>query len=254
MLYLNSKVKLRKTTIKNAYDQLTIRYKRCIPDLFKYNAFVVISDGVNNKYGSFFADYEYFYSWRIINRDDIELDGIDTLYTMVEGLFRKDRLLDVLHNFIYVPDKSSKELKIVCRYPQYFATKALYENIKHELKPVGSGKGGTYFGATGCGKSMTMLFLTRFLMKDTSLSSPTIVLITDRTDLDDQLTELFIDAKEYIGDNIIKSVESRENLKQELGKRESGGVFLTTIQKFSENTDLLSTRNNIICISDEKSD
>ena len=98
---------------------------------------------------------------------------------------------------------------------------------------------------------MTMLFLSRFLMKDKSLSSPTIVLIMDRTDLDDQLTKLFIDAKAYIGDNTIKSVESREHLKQELGNRESGGVFLTTIQKFSENTDLLSTRTNIICISDE---
>ena len=239
------------TTIKNAYDQLTIRYRRCIPDIFKYNAFIVISDGVNNKYGSFFADYEYFYSWRIVEKDDIELDGIDSLYTMINGLFRKDRLLDVLHNFIYIPDKSSKELKVVCRYPQYFATKALYENVKKELKPLGSGKGGTYFGATGCGKSMTMLFLSRFLMKDKSLSSPTIVLITDRTDLDDQLTKLFIDAKAYIGDNTIKSVESREHLKQELGNRESGGVFLTTIQKFSENTDLLSTRTNIICISDE---
>ena len=239
------------TTIKNAYDQLTIRYRRSIPDLFKYNAFVVISDGVNNKYGSFFADYEYFYSWRVVEKDDVELDGIDSLYTMVEGLFRKDRLIDVLHNFIYIPDKSTKELKVVCRYPQYFATKALFENIKKELKPLGSGKGGTYFGATGCGKSMTMLFLTRFLMKDKSLSSPTIVLITDRTDLDDQLTKLFIDAKAYIGDNTIKSVESREHLKQELGNRESGGVFLTTIQKFSENTDLLSTRTNIICISDE---
>lgn len=239
------------TTIKNAYDQLTIRYRRCIPDLFKYNAFVVISDGVNNKYGSFFAKYEYFYSWRVVEKEDIELDGIDSLYTLVEGLFRKDRLLDVLHNFIYIPDKSSKELKIVCRYPQYFATKALFENIKKELKPLGSGKGGTYFGATGCGKSITMLFLSRFLMKDKTLSSPTIVLITDRTDLDDQLTELFIDAKTYIGDNTIKSVESRDNLKTELGKRESGGVFLTTIQKFSENTDLLSTRANIFCISDE---
>ena len=239
------------TTIKNAYDQLTIRYKRSIPDLFKYNAFIVISDGVNNKYGSFFADYEYFYSWRIIEKDDEELDGIDSLYTMINGLFRKDRILDVIHNFIYIPDKSSNELKIVCRYPQYFATKALFENVKKELKPLGSGKGGTYFGATGCGKSMTMLFLTRLLMKDIDLSSPTVVLITDRTDLDDQLTKLFINAKSFIGDNSIISVESREHLKNELGKRESGGVFLTTIQKFSENTDLLSLRNNIICISDE---
>ena len=146
-------------TIRDAYDQLTNRYRRSIPELFKYNAFIVISDGANTKYGSFFADYEYFYSWRIVEKDDVEIDGIDSLYTLINGLFRKDRLIDVIKNFIYIPDKSSKELKIVCRYPQYFATKALYENIRKELKPVGSGKGGTYFGATGCGKSMTMLFL-----------------------------------------------------------------------------------------------
>lgn len=239
------------TTIKNAYDQLTIRYKRSIPNLFKYNAFIVISDGVNNKYGSYFADYEYFYSWRVIEENDTELNGIDSLYTIIEGLFRKERLLDVLANFIYIPDKATKDIKIVCRYPQYFATKALFNNIKTHLKPNGDGKGGTYFGATGCGKSMTMLFLTRFLMRDPNLSSPTIVLITDRTDLDDQLSKLFINAKSYIGDNYIKSVESRENLRTELVNRQSGGVFLTTIQKFSEDTKILSGRTNIICISDE---
>lgn len=238
-------------TIKDAYDQLTNRYRRSIPNLFKYNAFIVISDGANTKYGSYFSDYEYFYSWRIVEKDDVEIDGIDSLYTLVNGLFRKDRLIDVIKNFIFIPDKSSKELKIVCRYPQYFATKALFENIKNELKPVGSGKGGTYFGATGCGKSLTMLFLSRFLMKDVDLASPTIVLITDRIDLDKQLCGLFLDAKTFIGDNYIKKIESRELLKEELGARTSGGVFLTTIQKFSENTNLLSERSNIICISDE---
>ena len=238
-------------TIKDAYDQLTNRYRRSIPELFKYNAYIVISDGANTKYGSFFADYEYFYSWRIVEKDDVEIDGIDSLYTLVNGLFRKDRLIDIIKNFIYIPDKSSKELKIVCRYPQYFATKALYENIRKELKPVGSGKGGTYFGATGCGKSMTMLFLSRLIMKDVELSSPTIVLITDRIDLDKQLCGLFLDAKIFIGDKYIKKIESRELLKEELCGRNSGGVFLTTIQKFTEDTNLLSERSNIICISDE---
>ena len=225
-------------TIKDAYDQLTNRYRRSIPNLFKYKAFIVISDGANTKYGSNFSDYEYFYSWRIGEKDDVEIDGIDSLYTLVNGLFRKDRLIDVIKNFIFIPDKSSKELKIVCRYPQYFATKALFENIKNELKPIGSGKGGTYFGATGCGKSLTMLFLSRILMKDVDLASPTIVLITDRIDLDKQLCGLFLDAKTFIGDNYIKKIESRELLKEELGARTSGGVFLTTIQKFSENTNL----------------
>ena len=238
-------------TIKDAYDQLTNRYRRSIPDLFKYNTFVVISDGANTKYGSFFAEYEYFYSWRVVERDDPEIDGINSLYTLVNGMFRKDRFVDIIQNFVFVPDKSTKEKKMVCRYPQYFATKALYENIKRELKPAGSGKGGTYFGATGCGKSLTMLFLSRLIMKDSEMSSPTIVLITDRIDLDKQLTGLFVDAKVFIGDKYIKKIESRELLGEELRGRESGGVFLTTIQKFTEDTKLLSDRTNIICISDE---
>lgn len=239
------------TTIKNAYDQLTITYKRAIPTLFKYNAFVVISDGVNNKYGSFFADYEYFYSWRVEGDVLEEQDGINSLFTLIRGLFNKETLVDVIHDFIYFPDTSDDNRKIICRYPQYYGAKKLYENIKHELKPNGSGKGGTYFGATGCGKSQTMLYLTRLLIKDTSLSSPTIVLITDRNDLDNQLSQLFINSKEFLRDKNVNNIANRDNLKKELANRTSGGVYLTTIQKFSEDTNLLSSRNNIICISDE---
>ena len=195
-------------TIMNAYTQLTVRYRRDIPELFRYNAFVVISDGVNNKYGALFADYDFFYAWRKIERTDKPGDGIDTLHTMMQGLFRKERLLSVIKDFVFFPDNSKNELKIVCRYPQFFATHRLYENIlEHShINVLGDGKGGTYFGATGCGKSLTMLFLTRM---------------------------------------------TRRELGELLRGRKSGGVFLTTIQKFSEDTDLLSERANIICISDE---
>ena len=123
--------------------------------------------------------------------------------------------------------------------------------LKLAQKPKGDGKGGTYFGATGCGKSFTMLYLTRLLMKSEHFESPTIVLITDRIDLDDQLSEQFTNAKRFIGDNTVVSVESRAELRNLIRGRQSGGVFLTTIHKFTEDTELLSDRNNVICISDE---
>ena len=251
-------------TMFDAYTQLTTRYKRDIPELFKYNALCVISDGVNSKMGSFFAPYEFYYSWRKVTGDEkLEKDGIHSLLTMMSGLFDKARLLDVIRNFIYVPDKSSFDAKIVCRYPQYYAATKLYDNIKQHMKQLDShgnliddnglrdGKGGTYFGATGCGKSFTMLFLARLLMKDAALGSPTIILITDRTDLDDQLSKTFTNAKTYIGDENIISVESRAELREELKGRKSGGVFLTTIHKFTEDLALLTERTNVICISDE---
>jgi len=239
-------------TIHDAYVQLTTRYQRDIPELFKYNAFCVISDGVNNKAGSFFAPYEFYYAWRKTDGSDlVEKDGINSLYTMIQGLFHQARLLDVIRNFIYLPDTSRKEEKILCRYPQYYAATKLYRNILQHRKPEGDGKGGTYFGATGCGKSFTMLFLARLLMKSVDLSSPTLVVITDRTDLDDQLSGLFTNGKGYIGDESIISVESRQELRELLKGRNSGGVFLTTIHKFNEDTELLTDRANVVCISDE---
>src|SRR5690554_3719841 len=239
------------TTIHNAYEQLTIRYRRDIPQLFVCNAFCVISDGVNNKAGSFFAPYEFYYAWRRVAGLAKEVDGIDSMFTLIQGMLNKTRLRDIIRNFIYLPDTSKKEEKIVCRYPQYYAARALYDNIKKAQKPNGDGKGGTYFGATGSGKSFTMLFLTRLLMKSVYFGNPTIVLITDRTDLDDQLSAQFTNAKNYIGDNGIVSVESRKQLREKLQGCESGGVFLTTIHKFTEDLALLTERANVICISDE---
>lgn len=238
-------------TIFNAYEQLTVRYTRDVPDLFKYNAFVVISDGVNNKYGSLFADYDYFYAWRKVDDGVDEVDGINSVYSLVKGLFRRDRLLAVIKDFIFFPDQTTKDVKVVCRYPQFFAASKLLANIKLHQKPEGDGKGGTYFGATGCGKSFTMLFLTRMLMRSEYFKSPTVILITDRTDLDTQLSSTFCNAKKFIGDNTVESIESREMLRQKLQGRASGGVYLTTIQKFTEDIQLLSDRSNIICISDE---
>ena len=239
------------TTIFDAYKQLTIRYQRDIPELFKYNAFCVISDGVNTKAGSFFAKYDFFYAWCKTEGMPNEVDGIDAMFTMIQGMFNRERFRNIIQNFIFLPDSSKKNEKIVCRYPQYYATIKLFENIKIHQKPEGDGKGGIYFGATGSGKSYTMLYLSRLLMKSIYFGNPTIVLITDRTDLDDQLSGQFANAKHFIGDNNIKSVESRADLRELLQGRNSGGVFLTTIHKFTEDTQLLTDRSNVICISDE---
>lgn len=239
-------------TVFDAYKQLTVRYARDIPELMKFNALCVLSDGVNSKMGSLFAPYEFFYTWRKVSGNEpVAAEGIGSLHSMIEGLFHRDRLRQVLRHFIHFPDVSRREEKIVCRYPQFYAAGKLYQHILAHRKPEGDGKGGTYFGATGCGKSYTMLFLARLLMKSARFASPTIVLITDRTDLDDQLSRLFTNAKQYIGDQNIISVESRAELRELLKDRTSGGVFLTTIHKFTEDTQLLSRRSNIICISDE---
>lgn len=239
-------------TIHDAWVQLTTRYVRDIPELMKYNALCVISDGVNSRMGSLFAPYEFYYTWRkVTGSESIEQDGINALHTMIEGLFHPDRLRNVIRHYIYFPDVSRKQEKIVCRYPQFYAANKLYDSILLHRKPLGDGKGGTYFGATGCGKSFTMLFLTRLLMKSVEFESPTIVLITDRTDLDDQLAGQFTNAKGYIGDQTVVSVESRAQLRELLEGRNSGGVFLTTIHKFTEDTELLTERTNLIVISDE---
>jgi type I restriction enzyme R subunit len=239
-------------TLHEAFEQLTVRYRRDIPQLFVFNTLCVISDGVNNKMGNLFAPYQFFYSWgKITGNELIAKDGINSLHTMLQGLFDKARLRDVIRNFIFFPDTGKKEIKIAPRYPQYYAARKLFENIKLHQKPLGDGKGGTYFGATGCGKSFTMQFLTRLLMKSVEFKSPTIVLITDRTDLDDQLSQQFGNAKNYIGDQNIEKVQSRTQLRELLKGRNSGGVFLTTIHKFTEDTELLTDRCNVICISDE---
>lgn len=239
-------------TIHDAFKQLTVRYRRDIPELMKYNVFCVISDGVNNKSGTIFSPYEFYYGWNKITGDEKKaLSGIETATSIVHGMLNQNRLVDIIHNFVLFPDNSKNELKILTRYPQYYASNKLYQNILKHRKPEGDGKGGTYFGATGCGKSYTMLYLSRLLMRSTEFSSPTIIIISDRTDLDDQLSKDFTNAKKFIGDENIINIDSRADLRARLRGLESGGVYLTTVQKFAEDDEILSDRTNIICISDE---
>lgn len=237
--------------LHDAYEQLHIRYFRDIENLMRFSFVSVISDGVNTKCGSLFADYKHYFPWKSTDGKTYSDDGIPSLITMIQGLFDHETLLNMIRHYVYFPDTSKNDLMVLPKYSQYYASELLFENIKEHMRPKGDGKGGTYFGATGCGKSYTMLFLSRRLITSSDLETPTIILLTDRTDLDDQLSETFEASKEYLVDKNTMNVPTREVLNQKVKGVTSGGVFLMTVQKFDENVKLLSDRNNIICISDE---
>ena len=240
-------------TIHDAWEQINVRYARDIPKLLKFNFLSVITDGANTKMGTVFTPYEYYYSWNKVNDDEKAKDGIGSLFTMIRGAFAKDRLIKILSDYVFYPDDGKEDLAVICRYPQFFAAEKMLKNIEAHKKPNGDGKGGTYFGATGCGKTYTMLFLSRLLAvrEGEKFHSPTIVVLVDREDLDDQTSELFVTAKKYLREDDVRSIESRADLVETLRNRPSGGIYVISIQKFCEETGLLSDRDNIICFSDE---
>lgn len=243
-------------TMAKAHDQIHIRYRRDIPHLIRYTALSVISDMSNTRLGTTYTSYEHYYAWKKVNNsDDTAKAGLPELQTLIEGAFTPKRYLQLLRDFVYFPDlKRGKEEEIVCRYPQFFATHALFKHIlKHQRGKGGDGKGGTYFGATGCGKTYTMVFLARHLVLrgKEELGSPTIVILVDREDLQTQTGKLFVNSSDFLSNGEVRVIDSREDLAKELSSRGSGGVFICTIQKFYESTGLLSERSNIICFSDE---
>jgi len=238
-------------SIADAYDQTHIRYSQDIPSLMKYDFINVISDGANTRYGSLFSDYEFYFKWSSTDGNDYNnADGIDSIHMLINGLFNHRTILNILSNYIYIPDNSDSNLIILPKYYQYYGAEKMYASILKEYE-AGSSKGGTYWGATGCGKSYTMLFLSKRLTTSVELHKPTIILLTDRNDLDEQLSDDFENAKEYLIDENSLSIKNRKMLCEKLANVESGGIYLMTIQKFSEDISLLSNRKNIICISDE---
>ena len=246
-------------TVKDAWEQINIRYWRDIPHLLHYCPLACISDGVFTKLGTVLTPLEHFYSWRRVENDDkLSTLPFDQLMTMVKGVYRPDRFLEIFRDYIYFQDEvyDSEEKEIVCRYPQFFATRLLRESVIQSVKTK-SGKGGTYFGATGCGKTYTMAFLARQLsLRCTAeIGSPTILMIVDRDDLQKQGAKLFTKSAEFLNLGEVEVVPSRKILRQELELRESGGFFICTIQKFCDRKDdpigLINSRSNIICFSDE---
>lgn len=248
-----------KATIKDAWEQINIRYWRDIPHLLHYCPLACISDGVKTRLGTVRTPYEHFYAWRRVNDGDkVSLMPFDEVQTMVKGVYSPKRFLEIFRDYIYFQDEkfNFEEREIVCRYPQFFATRLLRESIIQSVEAK-SGKGGTYFGATGCGKTFTMAFLARQLaMRCTAeIGSPTILMIVDRDDLQKQGTKLFTKSEEFLNLGQVSVVPSRKILRDELSVRDSGGFFICTIQKFCDRKDdpigLINSRNNIICFSDE---
>lgn len=248
-------------TIYDAYEQITIRYWRDIPHLLHYCPLACISDGVKTRLGTVRTPYEHFYAWRRVNNEDkVSTLPFEEMQTMIKGVYSPARFLEIFRDYIYFQDSEydSEEREIVCRYPQFFAARLLKQSI---IKSVieKSGKGGTYFGATGCGKTYTMAFLARQLaLRCTDIpqiGSPTIVMIVDRDDLQKQGAKLFTKSKEFLNLGEVCIVPDRKQLRQELGARESGGFYICTIQKFCDRKDdkigVINKRANIICFSDE---
>jgi type I restriction enzyme R subunit len=242
-------------TLADAYDQIHIRYKRDIPHLLRYAPLSCISDATvnNTKLGTTYTPYNHYYAWKKVNNEDESAKrGVDQVKTIVAGIYEPNRFLEIIRDYVYFPDKKhDKEEEIVCRYPQFFATRMLRESVI-KAHAAHSSKGGTYFGATGCGKTYTMMFLARQLsLRCKELGSPTVVMIVDRDDLQTQAGKLFLRSEEFLSLGAAKIIADREDLKTELSIRESGGFFICTIQKFCEQIGELNTRKNIICFSDE---
>lgn len=248
-------------TIYDAYEQVTIRYWRDIPHLLHYCPLACISDGVKTRLGTVRTPYEHFYAWRRVNDGDkVSTLPFEETQTMIKGVYAPERFLEIFRDYIYFQDSEydSDEREIVCRYPQFFATRLLKQSIVKSVVEK-SGKGGTYFGATGCGKTYTMAFLARQLaLRCTDIpeiGSPTIVMIVDREELQEQGAKLFTKSKEFLNLGEVSVVPNRKKLRQELGARESGGFYICTIQKFCDREDdkigLINDRSNIICFSDE---
>ncbi len=248
-------------TIYDAWEQINIRYWRDIPHLLHYCPLACISDGVKTRLGTVRTPYEHFYAWRRVNDGDkVSTLPFEETQTMIKGVYSPERFLEIFRDYIYFQDSKydCNEYEIVCRYPQFFAARLLKQSI---IKSVieKSGKGGTYFGATGCGKTYTMVFLARQLaLRCTdvpAIGSPTIVMIVDREELQKQGAKLFTKSKEFLNLGEVRIVPSRNALREELGARESGGFYICTIQKFSDREDdkigLINSRTNIICFSDE---
>ena len=248
-------------TIYDAWEQITIRYWRDIPHLLHYCPLACISDGVKTRLGTVRTPYEHFYAWRRVNDGDkISTMPFEETETMVKGVYTLERFVEIFRDYIYFQDEifDCDEREIVCRYPQFFAARLLKASIVKSVLEQ-TGKGGTYFGATGCGKTYTMAFLARQLALRcggiSEIGSPTIIMIVDRDDLQDQGIKLFAKSREFLNLGEVSIVPSRKVLRQELGARESGGFYICTIQKFCDRKDdkigLINDRRNIICFSDE---
>ena len=232
------------TDASEAYRQLR-NYMHEIPSMFIYNAICVMSDHLVSKAGTITSGEDRFMEWKSKDGNRVN-DKFAQFDTFFEGIFEKERLLDIIKNFICFSNEGIKTFKILAGYHQYFAVKKAIVSTKNATQT--DGKAGVFWHTQGSGKSLSMVFYAHLLQK--ALNSPTIVVITDRNDLDDQLYGQFSKCKDFLRQTPIQA-ESRDHLKQLLEGRQANGIIFTTMQKFEENGVALSDRRNIVVMADE---
>lgn len=246
-------------TIEEAYAQIR-NYMKSIESMFIYNAFCVISDQSQTRAGTITASFDRFMEWKTIDGDYEETQYAD-FTTLLNGMFTKSRFLDILHNFICFSKETGGDAKILAAYHQYFAVKKAVESTVKASAEGGDGRGGVFWHTQGSGKSLSMVFYVKQLQ--TSMNSPTVVVITDRNDLDDQLFAQFAKCKDFLrqtpvqaekrklSDEEIQRGSKTIGLSDWLGGREANGIIFTTMQKFEESDEPLCTRRNIVVMADE---
>lgn len=238
-------------TINKAYHQLQT-YKKDIPSLFTYNSFMVISDGINAKAGTLTSDEERFMQWRTVDGTTISPLTEPKMEVLIKGMFQKDRFLDLIRNYVLFQTDGEDTYKILSAYHQYFAVNKAIEHSKSASSEKGDRRIGVVWHTQGSGKSLTMVFYAGLLVQ--TLDNPTIVVLTDRNDLDEQLFGTFAKSQELLNQTP-KQASSRKELRDLLSV-ESGGIIFTTIQKFTPGEDgdimpLLTDRKNVIVMADE---
>lgn len=229
---------------ENAYNQIR-NYIQDIPSMFIYNAICVISDLSTNKAGTITSGFDRFMEWKTKDGsyENTAYAQFDTFY---EGMFQRERLLDIIKNFILFAGDSQNPIKILAGYHQYFAVRKAIEKAK--VATITDGKGGVFWHTQGSGKSLSMVFYAHLLQE--VLDSPTIVVMTDRIDLDDQLYSQFSTCSEFLRQTPIQA-ESKEHLKSLLEGRNANGIIFTTMFKFERGEEPLSNRRNIVVMADE---
>lgn len=239
-------------TIKDAFNQFQT-YKKEIPALFPYNEILIVSDGIEARAGTLTADWEWFLPWRTIEGEDIAPKGLPELEVLIKGIFDKRRFLDLIRYFIVFEVDGPEIAKKMAVYHQFHAVNKAIECTVKAASPKGDKRVGVVWHTQGSGKSLTMAFYAGKIIRHKEMQNPTLVVITDRNDLDDQLFGTFSKCKDLLRQTPVQA-ESRENL-QKLLKVSSGGVIFTTIQKFfpekGGDYPKLSDRRNIIVIADE---
>ncbi|HOV82771.1 MAG TPA: type I restriction endonuclease subunit R [Methanothrix sp.] len=240
-------------TIQTAFQQLQT-YKNDIPSLFAYNEILVISDGLQARAGTLTSDWARFMPWRTIDGKEIAPKGRPELDVLIKGIFEKGRILDLIKHFIVFESDGEKVAKKMAAYHQYHAVNKAVECTVKACSPEGDRRAGVIWHTQGSGKSLSMAFYAGKIIVHPAMQNPTLVVLTDRNDLDDQLFDTFAACQELLRQAPVQA-EDRESLKKLLSVA-SGGVIFTTIQKFSPEDDmerypLLSDRRNIVFIADE---